>query len=67
MSVEGTDRSDVLGRRFRADGTVWRVEAVARNRQGPVALLLSEDARRVREVPVALLSADGAYRELDRE
>ena len=53
--------TDVLGRRFRADGETWRVEALARSRSGPVALLLSVDARRPREVPLASLRAGGRY------
>ena len=60
-----TERTDVLGRRFRADGTIWRVEAIARNRGTPVALLLCEEAGRMREVAVEALVSDGAYRMLD--
>ena len=66
MRDEETERSDVLGHRFRADGTVWRVEVVAQNRHGEVALLLSEDGSRMREVAVEALRAGGTYRSVDR-
>lgn len=56
----GSYGHELLGRLFRADDTVWRVEVIASVRGTPIALLRSPDAR-MREVAVADLVQGVTY------